>query len=148
VSPFRADLTTALDAALDQIAHREAHVGFERIDPRGMQAIAQRRHVGRYLDLDACDGLTGERAAVDGLRRRNTQCVRTLRVRSTHVEMRQPAIVAHQERAAVLQAAVYLYDGDARAVRPVRDPVARLQNEAARLAHRCIVPLLLTSSAL
>ena len=62
------DLAAALDAALDQVAHREAHVRFERVDARGMQAIAQRRHVRRRLDLDPCDRLAGEGAVVDRLR--------------------------------------------------------------------------------
>jgi hypothetical protein len=41
-----------------------------------------------------------------------------------------------------------VYDGNTRAVRAVRNPVARLQNEAARLDHPRIVPPRLTSSAL
>jgi hypothetical protein len=62
--------------------------------------------------------------------------------------MRQLTIVFQQKRAAIFEPAVDVNHRDARAIRPIRDPIARLQNEAARLAHRRIVPLLLTSSAL
>ena len=137
------DFAAALDAALDQVAHGEAHVRFERVDARGMQAVAQRWHVRRHLDFDSRDRLARERAAVDRLRRRHAQRACALRVGLAHIEMRPLAIVAHEERAAVFQAAVDLDDGNARAVRPVCDPVAGLQNEAARLdRHPGIVPLL------
>jgi hypothetical protein len=62
--------------------------------------------------------------------------------------MRALAIVAHEESTAIFQAAVYVYDGNARAVRAVRNPVARLQNETALSNHLRIVPSRLTSSAL
>jgi hypothetical protein len=126
------DLATALDAAFDQIAHGEAHIGFERIDTGRMQAVAERRNVRRYIDLDTCDRLACKRPIVDGSPFRHPHGVRTLRVDGTHVEMRQLTIVAYQEGAAVCQSPVDVYDGDARAIRSIRDPIARLQNEAAR----------------
>ena len=117
-----------------------------------MQAVAQGRHIRRHLDLDSHDWLAVERAAVDELRRRHAQRSRAFRIGRAHVEVRALSVVAHQERAAVLQAAGYVHDRDARAVRPVRGPVGRLQNEAAHGVHLYaqarIVPPLLTSSAL
>ena len=64
------DLAAALDAALDEVARREAHVGLERVDAGGVQPVAQRRHVGRRRDFDARDGRAGERLAVGRLRGR------------------------------------------------------------------------------
>jgi hypothetical protein len=113
-----------------------------------MQAITQGRHIRRHLDFDARDGLASERAALDRSRRRDSHCARALRVSGAYIKMRELTVVAHEKRAAVFQSAVDLDDRHARAIRPVRDPVARLQNEAARLVHRRIVPPLLTSSAL
>ena len=55
--PSPSDLAAPADAAIDEIAHREAHVGLVRRDARGDQPIAQRRSVGGVVDLDADDGL-------------------------------------------------------------------------------------------
>src|SRR5687768_3513054 len=59
------DLAAALDAALDQVAHGEAYIGLESIDASGMQSVAQRWHIGWYLDFDTRDLLAGERATID-----------------------------------------------------------------------------------
>ena len=62
---FAFDLAAALDAALDQVANGEAHVGFEGVDAGVVQAVAQRRHVGRRFHVDARDRRAVERALVD-----------------------------------------------------------------------------------
>ena len=103
------DLATALDAALDQIAHREAHVGFERVDAGRVQPVAQRgtsagastsrRHTGAPRRC-ACPRLAGAR-----------QAPRALGVVGTDVEVRALPIIAHQERAAVFQSAIEMDDG-------------------------------------
>ena len=100
------DLAAALDAALDQIAHREAHIRFERVDAGGVQPVAQGRHVGRRFDFDSRDRLASERALVDRLRLRHAQRARALRVGRADIEMRPLPIVAHEERAAVFQPSV------------------------------------------
>ena len=76
-----------------------------------------------------------------GCGRRRTQRAGALRVGGADVEVRSLPIVAHEERAAVLEPAVEMHDGNARAVAPGRDPVTRLENEAARVRHERIVPL-------
>src|SRR5690606_37162672 len=46
------DFTSALDAALDQVTRSKANVGLERVDVRRVQAIPERRHVGRNGNVD------------------------------------------------------------------------------------------------
>ena len=115
-SPF--DLAAALDAALDQVAHGEAHVGFERVDARRMQPIAQRpaRRDGASTSIRATGSPANVRLSIE-LRRRHAQRSRALGIGRANVEVRTLAIVAHEERAAILQATVDVDDGNARAVR-------------------------------
>ena len=101
------DLATPLDAALDQVPRGEADVAFEGIDLRGVQLVAERGHVRRHADIDAADGLAGERAFVDRLRRRQGfEGARARCIGLTQIEMRALPIVAHQKWDAILQSAV------------------------------------------
>ena len=59
---FALDRAASLDAALDEIAHGEAHVRFERINARRMQPIAHWRHVSRDVDLESAHGDAIERS--------------------------------------------------------------------------------------
>ena len=58
------DFAAALDAALDEVTRREPNVGLERVDARGVEPVAERRHVGGCRNLDARDGGALERRAV------------------------------------------------------------------------------------
>ena len=49
------------DAAIDQVAVREAEVGLEALHPRFAEAAAQGRDVGGQPHVDAGDGVAGER---------------------------------------------------------------------------------------
>jgi hypothetical protein len=131
LEPVALDRDRAADPALDQVAHREADVGLEGGDAGGLEALAQRRHLGRRLDVDAGDGPTGERAPVAGRgRARAEPRPRPLEVRRLEAEVRPRPAVAHEERPAVLQPAVEVHDRSAG-----RDAVRRLEDETAEAGH-------------
>lgn len=56
---------------------------------------------------------------------------RTRSVFRPNIKMRPLSIVAHEERAAVFQSTIYMYDGNAASARVGHDAIARLQNETA-----------------
>ncbi len=66
------DLATALDAALDQLAHGETYVGLEGLYAARMQAIANAGHIGRRLCFEHHD-----RRTVEGMQRRGARLRRT-----------------------------------------------------------------------
>jgi hypothetical protein len=79
---------------------------------RGVELVAHRGHVRRNVDIDAAHGLAGERALVDGLRRRQgLEGARAGCIGRTHIEMRALPIVPHQKCDAVVQPAVQMHDG-------------------------------------
>src|SRR3970282_213305 len=68
---------------------------------------------------------------IRGTSPRRAERRRALGVGGADVEVRPLPVVAHEERAAVLEAAVEMNHGDARALRARDHAVARLENEAA-----------------
>ena len=56
------DFASTFDAALDQVANGEAHIGLEGFDVGGVQPIAQAWHVGRGFDFEPA-----YRRAVEGV---------------------------------------------------------------------------------
>src|ERR1700690_2906521 len=114
------DLTASLDAAVDQITDREPHVRLERPDAGRLEAIPDAGDIGRNLCFDEAGGRAVKRALGDGLRLRCAQRARTFGVCSADEEMRPLAIVAHQERAAALEAPEQLDHGNALPA-PARD---------------------------
>lgn len=131
-------LAAALDPSLDEVADREAHIRLEGLDTGLMQALAQRRDVGRDRHLDAGDRLAAERAALRDLRVRRAERAGARRVARAQIEERPLAVVPHQEGAAARQRPVEMDDGHG-AVRAVTaHPISRLQDETAYL-HRPIM---------
>ena len=127
---FAIDRAARLDAAFDEISDGKAHVGLVGVDSRRMQPVAHWRHVPRRLDLDARD-----LRAVKGSpgRRRSRGCTGgagALQVCGADIEMGSLSVVPHQERRAVLQAPVDLYDRPASRVCVCRYAVAGLRYEA------------------
>ncbi len=135
------DFTAALDAALDQVARGEAHVGFEGVDICRVKLVPQRRHVRGHGDIDAAHGAAVEGALLDRLGRRQRLedgCPR--HIGGAHIEVRPLPIVPHQKSAAALQTTVQVHHRRAATVRSGGDTVSCLQNEAACLGHAVIVP--------
>ena len=127
---FAFDLAPAFDAAFDQIAHGKAHIGLERVDAGRVQPIAQRGYIGGCRDFEphtgapskvcllvACGRVRPARAPLDIVR--------------ANIKVRALPVVAHQERAAILQSAVEMND---RYARPStrNNAIARLENESVR----------------
>ena len=112
------DLAAALDAALDQIARGEPHVGLERVDA----GACSRSRSGGTSDGAATsmrrDRRAGERAPVGVRGRLGAERARALGVGGADVEVRPPPVVADEERAAVLEAAVEVHDGRRAPPRP------------------------------
>ncbi len=130
------DLAAALDTALDQVAHGEAHVGLERVDAGVMQAIAQGRDIRGCFHRYQSDGRAIEGALVDGLWLGRAELPSALGVGRSNVEVRTLAIVPHEERAAVREPPVNVDHGPAPAAGRRDDAIAGLEDEAARGRHR------------
>ena len=127
VAALAADLERAADAAVDQVAHREAHVGLVGRDARSREAVAQRRRLGGLRDLEAHDGPSHERDLVGERLPHGSPGPRRLRVFRLDVEAGHLPAVAHEERTSVLEPPVEVQNGRARL-----DPVSRVQDEAAQ----------------
>jgi hypothetical protein len=104
-------LTASLDAALDQVTHGKAHVGFESVDSLGVQPIPKARNVRRSFHDHADYGRAIERALVGRayflktwLGRAQPTGVRL--VGCAYVEVRALPIVAHEESAAIGEPAI------------------------------------------
>ncbi len=120
------DLTTALDAALDEIAHRKAHVGLEGIDSGGMQPIPQPWNVrgrlcGNQNNRSRVESFPGDRFRLDG-----TQAARPPRICRANKKMRTLAIIPHQKRPAAGQRSVNMDHGPARTCAERLDAIAGL----------------------
>ena len=76
-----------------------------------MQPVAQRRYVGRNLDLDAGNRIPAESAFPAFKRRGAAKRAGAFGIGSANVEMRTLSVVSHQERAAVFESAVQMDDG-------------------------------------
>jgi hypothetical protein len=133
------DLTASFDAALDQIAHREAHVGLECIDAGIVKTIPHTRDLGRGVHFKQ-----GYLGAVEGplagrLRRRYPQDPCAFSVGGSNEEMGPLAVVPDQKRSARLQSPIEVDDGNALPIGPGYDPVTGLKNETAELDHAAIL---------
>ena len=132
---FAADQRAAPDVPVDEVAHGEPHIRFQRLDAAPVQPVPQRRCVRRRRHIDAPGRLAREGDAVGGCK---THALPVGRGRlahgiGTHVEMRRLAAVANEKGLPVLQATEQVHDGHTRL-----NAVARLVDEAA-MAHgvRC-----------
>src|SRR5262249_35840807 len=103
------DLASAFYAALDQVSHGEADVGFERIDAGLVQAVAQRRYVGGRLGRDRAGRRAVECVPLGRLRRRHAECASAWRIGGPDKKARDLAVVADQERAALFELAVQIH---------------------------------------
>ena len=126
-TPLAANFAAAANVPVDEIAHGETHVRLEGGDAVGLQTIANRRRVLGRADVHAqrpaaVEGPLGDLELPTGAEAR-----RPRRVFAPNVEVRRLPPVAHQERAAFLQGAVQMHHRSA-----ADDPIARLQDEAAR----------------
>ena len=104
------DQQRAADAAVDQIAVGEAHVGLEGAQPGAVQARAQRRGLGRTRQPHPQHRLALQRAAVDRFQLRGAQAQRLLAGAALDVEIGLRAAVADHEGAAVAQLPVEPHD--------------------------------------
>ncbi len=107
------DLAAALDAALDQIAHREAHIGLVGVDACRVQPIANGRNIAGLPGFDSATRLPANVRLSIGCGWRHAQRARALDIRGANIEMRTLTIVAHEECAAVFEPADRLDDGNA-----------------------------------
>ena len=125
--PAPLDRQGAADAAVDEVAHREADVGLVGGDARarsGGRAAGERRR--ESATSTASRRPAGERHPVGGLLHDRAQTPRRFGVPRLDVEARHEAAVADEERAAVLEHAVEVDD------RPAGlDAIGRLEDEAA-----------------
>src|SRR5262245_56816004 len=96
------DLASAFNAALDEVAQREANVGLEGLYPVLVESGAQWRHIRRHTYLQSTRGRAVERLPVG---RPDIDAERScaVRVASANVEVGPLAIVAYAKRAAVLE---------------------------------------------
>jgi hypothetical protein len=130
------DLNAAFDPEFHEIAHRKAYIRFEGLDARCLQAISHGRDFRRRVECQHRHGLTVEAALAGGLGRGHVQRPRSLHIPGANVELRQAAIVAHQEGSTRLQPTIEVNDGHARTRSAGKDSVAGLENESAHAAHR------------
>ena len=120
------DLAAAADAAVDQVAHGEANVRLERPDSVLLQAVPEGRRVRRHRDVHPHDGFAVEGAPGGVELPRRAQVPGAGGVPAADVEVRDLAVVPHEERAAPLQHAVQVDDR-----RAVLDAVRGLEDESA-----------------
>ena len=134
LAALSADLEGAADAAIDEIAHREAHVGLVRRDARGRQPITERGRIGGRVDVDAHHGAARQRDVVRCALSVGAAAARRLGVRGLDVEVGDAAAFANEERPPVLEPAVEMHHGP-----PILDAVRRLQHEAPHgRRHHCL----------
>ncbi len=140
-NPRAVDFAAALDAAIDQVAHREAYISLECIYPGCVQSVAQPRHILRNLELQLAYRIPCETAFADRLRFRRPQRASALGVGRADVEVRALPIVAHQECAAAFQQAMNVHHRPALPIRLGYNAITRLQNETtcrhARILRQC-----------
>ena len=106
------DLAAAFDAAFDQVAHGEAHIGFEALHARRAQSLAHAGNVCRGLDLDAATVLPSKLLLVVGLQCGRAGGQRLRGIGGADVEVRPLPVVAHQEAAAFASRPYRCTDGE------------------------------------
>ena len=107
------DLAAALDAPLDEVAHREAHVGFEGVDACRVQAVTDIGYIVRRAHLDAAYRRAVEGTFGRGLRLGHTQRQDALDILCANIEVSVLPVVAHEKCFAVGETAVEVHDRDA-----------------------------------
>ncbi len=127
--PLTLHFTAALDTAIDQVTHREAHISLECLYIGRVQSVAYPGNILRSLRLQPAHRSPRETAFVGGLRFRRTQRSSPLSVDRADVEVRTLPVVAHQECIAALQPTMNVYDGPALSIGAGDHAIVRLKNE-------------------
>ena len=133
--PVTLDFASPLDAAIDQIADGEAHIGLEGLDAGRVQTVTHSRNVLRSLHLDARYAAARETAFAGRPRLRRTKLARAPGIGGANIKVGTLPVIAYQKRIAALQPTVEVHDRDALPMGCGDNAITRLQNQTTCRGH-------------